>query len=466
MKKRLSAVLVGAVIVAILAVPLPRLSLFGAGSVSTVSGTRPLTTSAVPPGPSTTVGKCGPFPPRTAWALAISSAGQILWKSKLATKGNMPINVPPVVSDGIGYFAQDDAVHALRLSSGRSLWSWGGDQSVYGTWLWQGVLAVLTDQVSNDALLTGLDARTGAVRWQVRIGGHGLIGTQAATTDGGLAWLRSGGRLQVVNLANGRIRWTVELTNEAIPVAADGLVFVGQNGVVSAYDDLTGRRRWSISGLPQLPVAQTVAGLILVTDGIQGGDNPTVLTAIDPLSGHVAWRFDPGAAVTVLTAGPAGLAVDTGVPRDFYLLAPRTGRILWQKETFVASVPAVLDRNIVSIEGGVSGYPVIRLVDRDALNGVPRWQLRLPATPAATLPVVQVGPLVVVQSLLAYHVSDGRRAWRVTIPDFLQIPALPTKEGIIVQSATPGYACALAGDGTRNRRPTRMDGISPRPMAP
>ena len=294
-------------------------------------------------------------------------------------------------------------MHALRLSNGQAVWSWDGGQSVYGTWISGDILAVLTDQVSNHASLTGLDAMTGAIRWQLKIPGGGLIGTQAATADGGLAWLRADGRLQVINLASGKVRWSVSAGNEAIPVATDGLVFAGQNGIVSGYDDRTGQRSRKISGLPQVPVLQTVAGLVLVTSGLMGGDNPTVLTAIDPLSGRVAWRFDPGAPVTVLTAGPVGLAVDTGVSRDFYLLAPRTGHVLWRQETFVASIPVVLDHNVVSIEGGVSGYPVLRLVDRNAENGRPRWQLRLHTTDAALLPVIEVGSLVVVEALLAFH---------------------------------------------------------------
>ena len=58
-------------------------------------------------------------------------------------------------------------------------------------WRWSGLVAVLTNQVSNHARLTGLDAATGAVRWSLRLPAQGLLGGQAATADGGLAMVVS-----------------------------------------------------------------------------------------------------------------------------------------------------------------------------------------------------------------------------------------------------------------------------------
>ena len=85
---------------------------------------------------------------------------------------------------------------------------------------------------------------------------------------------------------------------------------------------------------------------------------------------------------------------------------------------------------------------LVRLVDRDAANGCVRWQLKLPSTPAATLPVVVSGSLVV-QAILAYQLSDGRPLWRATAPEFVQTPAVPTSGGFIIRAASLGHGCPL-----------------------
>jgi hypothetical protein len=89
------------------------------------------------------------------------------------------------------------------------------------------------------------------------------------------------------------------------------------------------------------------------------------------VSGRIEWRFDPGIAVTVLAEGPAGLAVATYVPaRRLYLLDPRTGRPRWRAATAVAlAAPLVTATRVVAVEGGVAGYPVVRLVSRNAATG-------------------------------------------------------------------------------------------------
>ena len=115
-------------------------------------------------------------------------------------------SVAPVLAGPVAVLAQDGTVHGLRIADGRPLWAWHGGQAVYGMWRWGGLVAVLTDQVSSHARITGLDAATGAVRWVLRLPGSGLLGGQVAV-GGGLAMIRSDGVLQVVSLATGRVRW-------------------------------------------------------------------------------------------------------------------------------------------------------------------------------------------------------------------------------------------------------------------
>jgi hypothetical protein len=214
-------------------------------------------------------------------------------------------------------------------------------------WRWGGLVAVLTDQVSQHARLTGLDAVTGAVRWVLQLPGSGLLGSQAATGDGGLATLGSDGVLRVVNLADGRIRWARFAGRWPALAAAGGRVMFGMGGRLTGYDARTGQVRWRLSGLPGQTQVQVLAGLALVTSNGTGRYTRTTLVAVDPATGRVAWRFDPRSAA---------IALDT--------------------------VPLVTASSVVAVEGGVVGYPAVRLVSRDAATGKQLWAHALVTTPA------------------------------------------------------------------------------------
>lgn len=273
----------------------------------------------------------------------------------------------PVMFGAAAIFAQDNAVHAVRLDDGRRLWDWTGGDLVYGLWVTRGTVAVLTDQVSDHAQMTGLDAATGAVRWHVRVPGRGVFGNPIQTTDGGLAWLRADGHLQVVDLADGTIRWSHPEVVQSSPVSVAGLVVSAGNGVLTAFDDITGARRWSLDGLPANATLAVASGVILVTSAIEGPSFPTSLTAVDPTTGRIPWRFDPRvkprfgspAPVQVLSSGPAGVLVSINNPDVVYLLDSRTGQQSWSTNGSVdyGTVPAVLTTAEVGVEGGVGDRP-------------------------------------------------------------------------------------------------------------
>ena len=177
----------------------------------------------------------------------------------------------------------------------------------------------------------------------------------------------------MVNLADGRVRWQRHIPASSALTAADGLVIYGLNGRLTGYDDLTGRPRWTASGLPQAPAIQLTGGLVLVTSNEQGPGISTALTAVIPGTGRIAWRFDRGEPLTVLAAGPAGLTLAAYVfNRWLYLLDPRTGRLRWQAQTFVAegNIPLVTRTDVLVLEG----LQTVALVDRNAADGRVIWQ--------------------------------------------------------------------------------------------
>jgi len=397
---------------------------------------------------------CGPPPPSYASAVKVSTVGKVRWSTALPTNGQNS-NEEAVVVGRIAFFGHDGTVSAIDTSSGRSIWSWTGGQTGPGMWAWNGLLAVLTDQVSDHAQLTGLDEQTGAVRWQLAIPGTGLIGNPRATGDGGLAWLRADGVVQVINLANGHVRWSVLEDTLSVPIAIDGLVLAGHNGVLHAFADQTGRRRWATAKLPVNQFDQVIAGRVIVSSEFVGPSYPTAITAIDPATGRIMWQFDPGIAVTVLSAGPAGLAVATYVfLRRLYLLDFHTGKVLWQANTAVAldTLPIVLSHDIVNVEGGVVGYPGIRLVDRNAATGQVRWKVPLSGYPGAGFqPVLRSGSVDEVEtssatgqaSLFGYGMNSGKLAWRAAMPEDVPVPPVLVRGAFYVEAATPGFACAV-----------------------
>jgi outer membrane protein assembly factor BamB len=442
------------------------LALAACGSVagqhaSTGSAATPATPAQASPHGTHAQITCGPPPPRHAWAVKVTRTGHTAWETPLETRGTMPSPVvQPVVAGPVAVLAQDGIVHGIRLADGHPLWSWPGGQSVYGLWRWGGLVAVLTDQVSNHARLTGLDAATGAVRWSLRLPARGLLGGQALTADGGLAMAVSGQGIQVVNLTGGRVRWQRRIAASPALTAAGGMVIYGLNGHLTGYDSRTGRPRWVIApGMSPDPAFQLLGGLLLVTSDSAGPSIPNAVTAVVPATGHVAWRFhpftpatDPGAQASVLSAGPGGLAVATYDPRRLYLLDLRTGRPRWHADTFVtqAMLPLVTGASVILTEG----QNHVAVVARDVVNGRVRWRDPVSGPSEDYQPVLAVGPLAILQGepgaqggtapLLAYQAASGRLAWQAAMPAFVQVPTVLVPGGILVQPADLGYACAVA----------------------
>jgi outer membrane protein assembly factor BamB len=399
---------------------------------------------------------CGTPPPSRASAVAVSAKGKIRWTRGLTdNEQDANDNVKPVAVGDTAYFAQGGTVAAIRISNGKSMWSWTEGKNVSGMWTGHGVLAVLTDEVGDHARLTGLDVNSGSVKWQRSIPGRGLLGTPQATNDGGLAWLRADGHIQVVDLGTGRVRWTLSENpqDQPVPTAVDGLILIGWNGNLHAFADQTGQRRWTIPGAAVGVADQLEASMVIDSNPGVGQDYPTAITAVDPMTGKLIWSADVGTDVTVLSPGPAGVAVAAYVPnRRLYLLNSQTGKPIWQVDTAIAlnTVPVVSANDILSLEGGVVGYPGIRLVDRDTATGKARWKRGLSGTPSGSQdPVVPAGSTVVVETfdqtdrsvMSAYEQSDGRLAWRTVMPEMIQVPPIQAKGLFLVQASTPVYAC-------------------------
>jgi outer membrane protein assembly factor BamB len=374
----------------------------------------------------------------------------------------------PRLLGGVAVVAEDGTVHGLRLATGRPLWSYLARQPVVGMWQWHGVVVVLTGEVGDvvplgsQGSLIGLDAATGAVRWKVPLpdGSLGLAGAQVVTADGGLAMAGWVGPLVVVNMADGSVRWRGSTSTGSGTIgAADGLVFASTGRGVTAYDDQTGAQRWIANGPEVAQPVQLAGGLLLVTDNTPSVVG-SVLTAIRPATGRIAWRFHANGTLAVSAADPAaGIAVAASSAGRIYLLDPGTGRLRWQAHTMLDTGPLFTSAGLIEIEGDEGSGP-LRIVDRDAADGQINWQDTLSAPDIGggvgylAGPLLQDGQLALVLGiavrhgqptpLSAYRLDTGSLAWRVTLPENAVVSPvlLPAPgPGVLLQPALPVSGC-------------------------
>ncbi len=121
----------------------------------------------------------------------------------------------------------------------------------------------------------------------------------------------------------------------------------------------------------------------------------------------------------------------------------------------LGTVPLVTAARVVAVEGGVAGYPAVRLVSRDSATGRQLRAHTLATLPAGPQPVLRLADQAIVQTvpprahraapLLSYDLATGQPDWHANMPTCVQIPPVPAGGGLLIQPADPGYACASTG---------------------
>jgi outer membrane protein assembly factor BamB len=392
-------------------------------------------------------------PPEHAYALDVTTAGRVRWQVPAAQPGYGLPQLSPLAVGAVAVLAEGDALYGLRLADGHRVWSWTGSPDIAGMWRWQGLAVVLTGTrgVSGTPLLTGLDAGTGQTRWTSPVDG-GALGFYP-TADGGLAVVRGDGVPEVVNLSSGRVRWTgpagqdARTVDQAMAVAGDALL-VAVNGRLTSYDDRTGQVRWADTLMPARlaasmaePGLQASAGLAYLT-GWPGAQ----ALGISAADGRVEWRFAPVAAQSLNAYAPGLVSVQLnsgGTWQDE--LDPVTGRVRWQVAS--SSDATVTPAGIVTGPVGDDPDGANPISLRDTLTGQTRWISALNGSPA--LPPFPDGLLLIVpvadqdgsDLLAALRLSDGHRAWQVTIPEPIAAPPSAVPGGMLVYSANVILPC-------------------------
>jgi outer membrane protein assembly factor BamB len=347
-------------------------------------------------------------PPLRTWGIEVTSAGQVRWQTRLPLReGIFGEGTAPLVA---GPVSQDDVVYALRRADGQRLWSWSSGRLIQGTFQWQGLVVVLTAG-SRTGYLTGLDAATGKVRWTRKIG-DGNPGDMAVTADGGLAVEDDG--FEVVNLSDGRVRWSAPVGVAALAVSGASVLAAG-SGWLTSYDDQTGKVRWT-EALRPIRLAIIAGDLgptgaaydlgLAADDGLvylsgvrrlptTNASYPTpVVLGISAVNGKVKWRYSPTPAVSVTVLGPGLLSVESNDGSWLDNLNPATGRPRWQladygrNQMFFAGGRLIAETSTATTgSGGV-------LTAIDSAVGQRVWQIRLPTRVSFPLGAVPGGLLV------------------------------------------------------------------------
>jgi len=426
---------------------------------------------------------CGP--PRHAWADEVSPSGRVLWQVKLPTDpASSGVALRPLVIGGEAVFAEYNALHALRLSDGHQLWQRSypnpGPDSVagliFGLWYWHGTVVALVGQVSTAARLTALDAATGAVRWTLKLPSYGVLGSQAMTANGVLGIQLTNGVIEAADLSTGTLLWARKNGTSPGPVAVGDVIAAGSNGRAIGYDARTGRVLWTAHGLPATTVLTEADDLVLVqSDEVGGAGEPATVTALQPRTGRVAWRFDVGIQPQILGAGPAGIVMAIYNPDRVYLVNQGSGRARWSAGTFATALTGnaeliVTADSVVQIEG--RGVP--RLVSRRADDGKVLWSRTLNGSPgdfhlaltSASAVVVTMGPSgggtpakpSTVSPLWVFNLATGQRTGHTTLPTLVQAPLATAGAKVVLQLDDPVCAIPLTGAVT-------TDAGAPRPRS-
>lgn len=270
---------------------------------------------------------------------------------------------PPVVQDGVVYFAADRRVVAVT-PDGHEQWERRLDREVSGApaldrgqrRLYVPTRVVRTSDAPDPApaSVTVLSLADGEVIDTVRVGDRRTYGVTIAEGD---VYARSA--TACVRLApDGTERWRQSLdpliydeynlgdstaTQVAPAVAADG-VYVPDRNALTKLDSESGEERWRV------PVDTAYAASVIDDGGVvQTGHRETV--AVDR-SGEVRWRRDLHSRAGAATAANGDVYVAAG---DLHELDPETGETTWQAHlpSEGTAAPVVTDEDVLVVTGDV-----------------------------------------------------------------------------------------------------------------
>ena len=149
---------------------------------------------------------------------------------------------------------------------------------------------------------------------------------------------------------------------KATPTFADGRLFtLGMSGIVSAWDAASGKRLWQTAPPDVHPLYHTSMsplvdrGLVIVH---VGGHNKGALTAFDPATGAVRWRWDgdgPAYSSPIVATFGGTRQIVTFTEQNLIGVEAATGALLWRRPYTTRAtqncVTPILYNNMVIVSG-------------------------------------------------------------------------------------------------------------------
>jgi outer membrane protein assembly factor BamB len=355
---------------------------------------------------------------------------------------------------------EQDDIQAPRVLVG-ALWRFRAGGPVRTTPVLSDGLVLVS---SDDGVLHALDARDGALRWQVAT--DGAIVSSPAVHDG-LVVFESGDRIvRAVRQTTGEEIWRFRTGpghssdtdggehRVPAPVAvADRVVAAGEDGFLAALDARSGKVVWRFDTGAPVRSSPRVFGDTIFVANTSGR-----LSAVDAAIGRERWRFEVPPSEGFGAASPATRAALLSSPAitpnavllatgdgGAYALDRLTGRVLWTHRGGAPStlVSPAAARGLAFLGGGDGA-----VFEADRLDGGDTaW--RFAGVPGASSATVAGGLVLFgTQSgiLFALEAQSGREAWR--FPSTEAIVAAPAiAPGRVFFGNDAGEVFALAGPG-------------------
>ena len=347
-------------------------------------------------------------------------------------------------------------------------WKYRGDRQLmeFPPVMARGVLFI----VRNDAVAVALNARSGKIRWQRRIGS--LNASSPAYDRGRLFVATLSGHITSLRAKTGRVLWRKKLASrsESSPLVINNRVYFGsENGTVYSLDASTGRTIWTYRA------GGAVKGALAHSDGkLYFGDYSGSVTALD-LRGRRVWKtgtsgrsFGRVGRVYSTPAVKFGRVYLGSLDGRVYSFVARNGKLAWSHSTgnYVYASPAVARVPGTKPTVYIGSYDG-NFYALDARNGKERWRYRAGGRISGSASVV--GRVVYFANLAdkqtsGIDVRNGKRVFKFDRGSFtpvisdgkrLYLTGYTTLYGLVPKEARDRDRRERAGSRSRGRSKSR-----------
>jgi outer membrane protein assembly factor BamB len=285
----------------------------------------------------------------------------VAWRTALPRPHDIG-TASPLAEGGTVYADSSGAVTAVNAEDGHIEWARALGQDVYGEWLIGGTLVVDVDQVGTHAKVVGLSPATGAILWQYKPGGRGLLGDPVPVGVSGLAMVIPPYKVALLSASTGRLAWSAPVDAVGSPVSDGTTVAVAGVGTLKAFAAATGKLRWALTSIEPMASLTLDDGVVAVASQVTPDGAP--VTGYDLLTGQRDWVLPLEAGSWQLTATSGGIVAAQQYPTDnggLVLVDPLNGHIAWRstigRPAFLEASPMVLGPDLAMVVGRPNNGP-------------------------------------------------------------------------------------------------------------